>query len=220
MISRFFMLLAVGGLFVAAAASLSSEESADPVISYYWDKARQTAQHADSARNSHEFDFLATTFRHRVGSRGEILRTDTLVSRRFLKNGQEDSVQVLSGDPTRFPILDINCPSLFEQSYHLNMFPNDLGGADLAIGIISDSGSDQPDGLVIIDRINHHLKWLYLYYPDVPGYKRLTRSFRFRLVEGFAFPDSVWEVGTKLGVFSEECYRLETGISDINISRQ
>jgi hypothetical protein len=61
------------------------------------------------------------------------------------------------------------------------------------------------------------LRWLYLYYPSTSGVERLTRSFRFTEVEGYVFPDSIWEVGARSGIFSLEYYRLETGIVEIEV---
>jgi len=102
--------------------------------------------------------------------------------------------------------------------YHIHFYPNDTGGLSLAMGFRADSTMPrQPDGLVVIDRTEYYPRCLYLYYPNKPDFKRFTRTFRFALVDGFIFADSISEVAARQGIFSLENYRLETSISDLTI---
>jgi len=212
------LLLLLSLLLLTAVYVVCQESGDDPILDYYWDKACNVMLQVDSVKAKSTYVFRARSFRHRVDSEGHITKTDSLEADHFYSGSTLDSQTVVSGDPERFEDLDLAPFNIYKHAYHLNMFPNDTGGVDLAIGLTSDSTTPtQPDGLLIMDRREFYVKWLYLPYSDKPGYKRYTKSFRFIPVDGLIFPDSIWEVGTKQGVFSSENYRLETGISDIKV---
>ncbi len=196
-------------------SSVIGDEEPDPVLEYYWDKAARAAVTCDPAFEDLPYSCNVRSYRYRMDSEGRKVFTDSLLTVCFFSGGRLDSQQVIGGEVGRFKNLDLSFPNIFEWNYHTNLFPNDTGGAELAIGILSDStNTDQPEGLMIIDRNQGYLRRLYLYYPNKPGYQRFTRSFRFVFKDGYVFPDSIWEVGTTLGVFSSHSYRIETGLTD------
>jgi hypothetical protein len=109
---------------------------------------------------------------------------------------------------------------VFDDLFEHKFFPNDIGGQDLAIGFTPITVDDTlPNGIAVIDREEHDLKYLYLYFPNPDGYKRLTRSFRFEQFSGYTFPDSIWEVGAKQGIFTTDYYRLESKIENFQLLR-
>lgn len=109
---------------------------------------------------------------------------------------------------------------MFVDSFGHGFFPNDTGARELAISFENISSSDTlPSGIAVIDREEFTLLSAYLFYPREEGFKRLTRSFRFSDNAGFNFPDSVWEVAARQGIFSTEYYRLETKIKEIQLLR-
>lgn len=209
--------VAVGLAIVLAAGSLWSEDP-DPVLQFYWNSAAREAKAADPGPAGLSYVLTARTFCHRIGGGGRISATDTVTAEYHYTADHLDSIKTLTGNEACARKADLLAPYIFENRYALNLFPNDTGGPGLAIGLTSDSAAvAQPDGLMVINRNKYNLMNLYLYYPDKEGYRRFTRSFRFVEFEGYTFPDSVWEVGTRLGVFSSEDYRTETGITDIKI---
>ena len=48
---------------------------------------------------------------------------------------------------------------------------------------------------------------------------RKSKVISFIEHEGFVFPDSLWELKVKSGIFSSEVFRTETGITNIQIQR-
>jgi len=197
---------------------VGADDEPDPILEYYWQHARRAARANSPDTTGVSYSFRARTYKHTVSDAGRISRTDSVLQDYFFSDGTPDSVKTVQGEAGRFKDLDFSHPAVFESEYHLSLFPNDTGGPRLAIGLWSDSTlGAQPDGLVVIDRNQYFLYSLYSYYPEKGGYKRFTRSFRFVMVDGYVFPDSVWEVATKLGVFFPESYRLETGISEIRV---
>jgi len=199
-------------------AGHSRTEEPDPVLKYYWDNAAETARATNPSNTDVSYKITARTFCHRIGSGGSIASTDTVNCEYFYTGNRLDSLRAGEGKEACARKADLTIPHIFDNSYELSLFPNDTGGAGLAIGLTSDStATGQPDGLLVIDRKSYVMKNLYLYYPDKEGYRRFTRSFRLIESQGFVFPDSVWEVGTKLGIFSSENYRTETGVTDIII---
>lgn len=191
-------------------------EETDPVLEYYWTNAGKAAPVFNPNKTGVSYQFRATSWRRSRGDNEEWAQSDSLVRDFFVSNGSIDSVLTIKGEPDRFDDLSFFHPEIFELDFHLGLFPNDTGGAPLAISMMYDSASvGQPDGLVVIDRYQYNLRSLYLYFPGRSGYLRFTQSWRFTVIDGLVFPDSVWEVGTKMGVFSTDSYRLETGITDI-----
>ncbi|MDD3731697.1 MAG: hypothetical protein PHU88_04905, partial [candidate division Zixibacteria bacterium] len=185
-----------------------------------WDRALSVRKSRDPVETGTSYSFVATSFYNKVDRRGQVVDVDTLSSEYFFSWGNLDSSRTLFGDPDRFRTLDLNVPDIFKFDYYHYFFSNDTGGADLAIGFDTRVASDPgPVGLIIIDRNRFLLRWMYLFYPFKEKYKRFSRSFRFVEIEGYLFPDSIWEVGSKRGIFFSDDYRLETGIDNFKIYR-
>ena len=211
------LLLVLAALLVTSLVR-ALDPDIDPVLRYYWEHARAAAATFDPNVPGVSYQFTAKTYRHSVTKGGFIRMSDSITQDYFYSNGVLDSVRTVRGLAKHFKNLDLSCPAVFQGEYHLNLFPNDTGGAKLAIGLSTDSVLEhQPDGLVVLDRYRYFPHSLYLYFPDKGGYSRFTRSFRFVLIDGYVFPDSVWEVATRLGIFFPESYRLETGITNIRV---
>lgn len=207
----------VVGFFALIAVAVAQDNS-DPVLDYYWSGAGSRLQETSPIKAEVTYTLSTRTFIHKVNSSGEIVKTDTLVAEFDYHDGQyvsrveADSLQPLADR------VDLTYPNVFDGDYHLNFFPNDTGGEELAIGLRADSAvSGWPDGLVYIDRDNKRLLRMYLHYPGREGFKRFSRSFRFVEKDGYVFPDSVWEVAVESGFIASDVWRIETGITDITI---
>ncbi len=202
---------------MAAAVIVLADDEADPVVEYYWEKARTTFEANNPATANLQYTLTARTYYKHISRRGKMVKIDSAVVDYYCTGNEVDSLKMVSGDNSRFPNLDLTFTNILNMAYRHYTFPNDTGGIDLALGFDADSGSNNPDGLIIIDRNRYLLRWLYLYYPAKPGYRRFTRSFRFTQVDSYVFPDSIWEVATRPGIFTDDSYRLETGVTDIKI---
>lgn len=210
---------AVLSLYSMLYASLSSQEP-DPVLKFYVSQADSTFEKSTLSRQSIKYSFEAATYFKSIGRGGAVKNIDSSIVRYFCNGTTLDSHVTQLQANHHLPEITFIYPNVFEESFEHKFFPNDIGGEDLAIGFSNDSTSDHlPDGIAVLDREEFNLKNLYMYFPDPEGYKRLTRSFRFSQFSGFTFPDSIWEVGAKQGIFSTEYYRLETKISNIQLLR-
>lgn len=191
-------------------------DETDPILQYYWSRAAERAARLDPTSAGIDYSFTASSYAYQIGFGGRIIRTDSTVADLYYTGGKLDSQITLAGNSRRFERLDLSFPNVFEIAYHLNLFPNDTGEKELAIGLLADSAEDLlPDGLVMIDRTDFTPRRLYLCYPRKKGFKRFSRAFRFAVVDGYLFPDSIVEVGIRHGIFKLENYRLEIGISNI-----
>ena len=204
--------LGLGGVI-----SPTPNDETDAVIEYYWNKADSAFKPRDPVTAGLVYKMVAATYHKHIGKNGRIVKIDSATSAYYCHAGQIDSQQVISGNGSRFADIDLTFTSAFDLDYHHFSFPNDTGGAALAIGLETDSGSTNPNGLIVLDRYSYLPLALYLFYPGKQGYNSFSRSFRFTEVDGYIFPDSIWEVGSREGVFSRENYRLETSISSIVI---
>jgi hypothetical protein len=206
------------GLAAAATLVLAEDIGDDPVLAFYCDRAAAVTQSRDPFERGLSYSFTARTYLKDTDDQGRVEKTDSLVARYFISFGRIDSQQVVTGRPDLIDSLPLRYPNVFDQDYHFQFYPNDTGGPRLAIGF--DTGNDStrvPVGLAILDRERYFLHRLYLYFPYRPDFKRFTRSYRMVERQGFVFVDSIWEVVSKAGIFATEDYRVETGITDIEI---
>ena len=200
--------------------ALGQTDEEDPVLSFYSDRARAAVDSRNPLERGTVFSFDALTYYKRVGRGGRIEHVDSTLSTYYFSFGKLDSLTTDSAASSRDYEVDISYPNVFDHDYIFSFYPNDTGGADLAIGFDNDTiSAESPVGIAIIDRTRYFLKWLYLHYPQKEGYKRLSQSLRFTEQDGLIFPDSICLVAAKSGFFSTEHYRLETGISNLVIER-
>jgi len=204
-------------LVLGGAVSPRPNDDSDDVIEYYWEKANLAFESADPVATGLVYKLVAATHYKHIGKNGRVVKIDSATSEYYCRAGQIDSQRVINGDGSRFADIDLNFTSIFDLDYHHIGFPNDTGGDALAIGLETDSGSTNPNGILVIDRNSYLPQALYLFYPEKEGYNSFSRLFHFIEVDGYIFPDSIWEVGSRDGIFSTENYRLETSISSILI---
>jgi len=198
----------------------TSADETDPVLKFYVSQADSAFVRTSLRNRPVNYSFLAFTYFKSIGKKGVVTRLDSTVTRYFCSGATLDSTQTLVEPKGKIPKLTFTFSNVFTEDYGHNFFPNDIGNQDLAIGFDSYSEPDTlPSGIAVVDREDYVLRRLYLYYPNPEGYKRLTRSFRLAEFGGYVFPDSIWEVGAKQGIFSTEFYRLETGIEQIQLLR-
>ncbi len=195
-------------------------QSDDDVLEFYCKRAEAVADSRDPLVHGLNFAVKIRSYYKRIGGRGQVTDIDSSFAELFFSFGQLDSLKRDTILSTRDIEIDIAYPKVFETDYEFSFYPNDTGGADLAIGFDTDTVlRDEPVGLAIIDRALYYYKWLYLHYPEKENYRRYSRSYRFHLQEGYLFPDSIWVVASDRGLLSNEDFRIETGISDIMIFR-
>jgi hypothetical protein len=195
--------------------------SNDPVLTYYWDHANATLLSGDPDQRGLSYSYVATSYYKKIGRLGAIEWADSLRTAYYYSFGKLDSSKVLlAAKRDGIPAVDLDYPNVFSDLYYLNDFPNDTGGESLPIGFDSDTTQPAlPTGIALIDRNSYFPRWLYLHFSAPSGYRRFTRSFRFTVRDGFIFPDSIWEVATKDGLFFSTSYRLETRIDSLTIHR-
>lgn len=195
-------------------------EESDPVLSYYCERASQAFVGQNPLETGASFSFRSTSYYKNIGENGEITRVDSGITVFYYSFGKLDSSEVvLKPEHTQKPI-DMSYPDVFSGDYDFYFYPNDTGGAQLAIGFETFSAEDTiPVGVAVIDRDRFFLRWLHLHYPNKTYHKRFSRSFRFAEYEGYVFADSFWQVSAKRGVFTTEFFRVETGVSDFRLYR-
>lgn len=200
-------------------AALAQDES-DPILSFYCQRAADTFKTRDPLQAGLTFSFRATTYYMNIGKRGEVTGLDSGITDYYYSFGELDSSKVVLKPERSQKAVDLTFNNIFASDYEFYFFPNDTGGADLAIGFDTPIEQDSlPVGLAIIDRDRYFFKQLHLHYPNRKHYKRYSRSFRLLEYQGYIFADSVWQVSAKRGVFTTEFFRTETRISDIEIFR-
>ena len=199
------------------AAAQSRDESA---LRFFWDRARAVLSAGNPDAHGARFSFEATTYYKNVGKFGVATLEDSVKEIRHYSFGNLDSSRIIVAPKKESLRGDLTVPNVFDSQYILNFFPNDTGGPEIAIGFEADSTHYQwPVGLAILDRQLYNPLWLYLTYPHKSRYRHFSRSFRFTRVDGFIFPDSVWEVGVIDGLISTRSYRIETGVTNLKVYR-
>ena len=207
-----------------AAASLvfsePAEEESDPILSFYCRRAAESFSSRSPLESGANFSFRARTYYMSISDDGEVLRRDSGVVDYFYSFGELDSSEVVLAPERSQDPNDFGFANVFSDDYEFYFFPNDTGGTGIAIGFDTYTEQDSlPVGLAVIDRSRYFLRWLHLHYPDRKRQKRYSRSFRFVEHDGYVFVDSAWRVSAKVGVFTTEFFRAETGITDIKVYR-
>lgn len=193
-------------------------EEVDDVLQFYCKRAAAVSKARDPIERGANFSVRTRTFYKKVGRGAEVTALDSSLDTYYYSFGRLDSVINTFQPSHSIPDLELFSPRIFDIDYRFNFFPNDTGGVEIAIGFDTDSTvPGRPTGLAIIDRNRYLLRMLYLHYPNLEEYKRFSRSFRFSQVDNYLFPDSVWVVASRHGIFSSEHFRIETGIIEIKV---
>jgi hypothetical protein len=206
-----------GAVLLTGAALLAQSE--DPVLRFYCDRARVTCNERHPVQQGLTYSFTATSFRQQLGRKGTIKHVDSTIANYYFSEGALDSLTTTMSTSGKIKDLDFFYPNVFDLDYDYRFFPNDTGGDLLTIGFDTDSlGDPRPVGLAVIDRYDYSMSRLYLFYPEKPKYKRYSRVLYLSPHDGYVFPDSVVESGSRSGILSDDHYRLRTMISDLRIS--
>lgn len=213
------------GFFLATLMLLAGHfqgqsQETDSILSYYRQRAAQAYDSRSPYLSGINFSFRATTYYMNIGEHGEVTRLDSGITDYYYSFGELDSSKVILKPEKAQKPPELESFNVFASDYLFHFYPNDTGGAELAIGFDTYREDDSlPVGLAVIDRNRYFLRWLYLHFPNKKYHKRFSRSFRFVEHEKYIFPDSVWQVSARRGVFTTEFFRTETGISSITVYR-
>jgi hypothetical protein len=221
MLSRQNLCLSTILVCLCLSITLLAQSASDKILKFYWDQARSATASRLPDNAGLSYSLLAHTVYREFGEKGFITHRDSVTTRYFFAFGKLDSAKTIRKSSGTIPNVDLTYPDVFENQYQINLFPNDTGGATIALGFDIDSSQvDWPVGLTLLDRARYFPRWLYLFYPVKEGYRRFSRSLRLVEKDNFIFPDSIWEVATVDRLFSNTAYRLDTGIREITIYRK
>lgn len=212
-----WILIVAIGLAPSLGSESAGDEALDPVLEYYRAKAEKAF---NQSVPDHAYSVKATTYYKTFGADGRFDLQDSVTGWYYISAGTLDSQNISTPNSQLPEPVSFEYPNVFADNYLFYFFPNDTGGLELAIGFDTYTAEDTlPDGFAIIDRSDGYLRRLYLYYPSGERLKRYTRSFRFVRYDGYVFPDSIWIITARAGIFSTEYLRFETGVSEIRIDR-
>lgn len=202
---------------------LAAQEASDDILEFYQTRAGGVFDSRSPFESGLSFSLLGKTYYIVYDKAKNKSIKDSLIYRSYYSFGKIDSTIKVCKEcmfPEELEMSTIFYPNVFDGSYLYNFFPNDTGGSDLAIGFDTKELIDSlPDGLALIDRERYFLKKLHLYFYKERRDRRESKSYRFTEHEGFIFPDSIWEIKAKRGIFSTEYYRLETSLTEFQIYR-
>jgi len=208
----FFVILVTSMLF--------AQDEPDEILTYYTNRANEVFDGRNPIVSGVVFSFTVKQYYKIFNDNGSTKIIDSVESQCYYSFGRIDSVLTLTEPKNEFDTLYLDYPNVFSEEYQFNFFPNDTGGQELAIGYDSYEYSPEiPVGLATIDREYYFLKRLYQHYKANIKIERWSKAFRFLEIDGFIFPDSIWEMKSKSGIFSTEYYRVESGITNIKIQR-
>ncbi len=188
------------------------------IIDYYWRKAARAYPEHDPVIAGQTTSYTVSGYIRQLSRGGKVKTTDSSVSRYCYSHRALDSVVFVRGRkrPT-FPI-DVTVPNVFDTTYVRALYPNDNGGAELAIGFDTDSTHDQrPVGIITIDRDECTIRRLHVAYLDKPGCARFSRSYHFIRIDSWVVPDSITETAALRRFMVDEDYRIDIVITDIEV---
>lgn len=199
---------------------ISSEESDDPVMEYYIANGSGSYASRHPLKSGLAFSFEAKTYYKLLNDDAVYVLIDSSISHYYFSFGQIDSVKQVVKPEESFDSLAVDYPNVFQNYYIYNFFPNDTGSESISIGFDSPTFPDSlPVGLIVMDRDQFYLEYLYLYHLNEKKFKRWSRGYRFVEMEGYVIPDSIWTIKSRRKLLGNEHYRYETGITGISIYR-
>lgn len=212
----------IGSLLVLACGLVAQDDSGDdPVLEYYRSRAEGQTDSRNPLVAGVQFSLTGRTFLSEFDRKGDEEVKDSAIFTNYYSFGELDSQAVVLSSKDGLSDIDITFPNVFAADYHFRFYPNDTGGADLAIGFESDSGINlTPVGLAVIDRTRYFPRRFYLYYPNEERYERYSRVISLREQDGFIFPDTITTFYAVAGIFSIDHYRLDTYIDSVKIMRE
>ncbi len=205
---------------VALVLPVVAQEETDEILHHYQKRAGEVFDGRNPFISGVTFSFEATTFRKIYDKNGNTSIADSSISLYYYSFGNLDSIVTKVPSEKKIDSTDMQYPNIFKGIYKYNFYPNDTGGKELSIGYDSyEFDPSVPIGIATIDRDRYFLKQLYMHFVNEKRIDRSSKAFRFIEFEGYIFPDSVWELKCKSGIFTREYYRIETGIRNIKIQR-
>lgn len=202
-------------LLVAAGMVLAED---DAILGYYADRAGSVFQSRNPIESGQAFSFRLVAYYRELNKQSEYELVDSAETRYFVSFGQVDSTEVIYKAKKELESFEINYPNIFKDDYIYNFYPNDSGGSELSIGFDSSPvDSTLPIGMVVIDRTNYYLRYLYLYYLADKKYKEQSFGYRFSEHDTFVYPDSVWIMKSERNFFSTTYFKYEYGIYDFKL---
>lgn len=188
----------------------AQDESDDPVLDFYCERARAVYRTHNPFDNGATFSFRARSWVTELKQRGKEVPVDSSLVRYYYSSGNLDSQQIIMSTSDDLIGTDFSYPNLFDHEYDFSFFPNDAGGEVLAIGVDADTARGlYPVGIAVIDRNRYFLRRLYLYYPDLDRYERYSQVISFLNHGQVVFPDTVQITYAKAGVLSTGHFRLQ-----------
>ena len=213
-------ILIVFVVLVVFALTVAAQEETDEILDFYQKRAGEVFKSRNPLEAGVTYSFESTTYHKSFDKDYNIFIKDSTVEKYFFSFGKLDSIQIITPPKKSIDSLDFTYPNVFTGEYKYNFFPNDTGGNEISIGYDSyEYNTSLPVGIATIDRDRYFLKNLYLHIMNSKSIYRRSKAIRFIELEGYVFPDSLWELKTKRGIFSTEFYRIETGIKNIKIQR-
>jgi len=214
---RLVALIVAIGLYLVAFGV--NQVKSDDVLDYFTDRTAAVYKSSNPLLSGVNFSFVTTTLFQPLGEKSTIVRTDTSSARMYFSFGELDSTQILIGEENYFNDSLFWASNIFTCDYSFDFFPNDIGGAYVAIGFDTDSAyATKPIGIAQVDRDRYFLHRLFLYYPNRTKHECFSRQINFGLVDSYLFPDSIIETGAKAGVFIAEYFRRTIIIKEIIIN--
>ena len=213
----------VGILFVfivvgLAVVSAAQENETDPVLEFYRERAAGQIESRNPDRAGLEYALTVRAQLTELERGGDFVLKDSARFTNHYNFGIMDSQTVVFSTNDDLLDIDLSYPNVFEADYFFNFYPNDTGGAALAIGFESDTVKDlSPVGLAVIDRNRYSLKRLYLHYPDTEKYERYSRVVSMQERRGFLFPDTVEVTYARAGIFSVDHFRITSVIDTVHL---
>jgi hypothetical protein len=193
-------------------------QSDDDITGYYWGKSATVWATSEASRSRMKYRLRCTTVRTGMSRTGKFEGADTLVADYYFTGTGLDSVKTVDGSIKNWELVELWPPDVYSLDYSTSAFPNDDGRGGLAVGLDTDSTmATEPTGLAVLDRFSYRIHRLYLYYPPFGDYIRLSRSFQFQEQDGIVYPDSIWTIAARRGLFYPDRFRLDSDIEEVEV---
>jgi hypothetical protein len=199
-------------------AVVFGQSGGNPALEYYRSGAEKVMQEQCPLWQSESFSCKAVSRYYRYEDK-KMSFVDSSIAHYFFTGSVLDSVRPIVSSGKKSLRFSFDCPNLFSSQYLFNFYPNDTGGAQIALGVDSPQEADSlPVGVAIINRTTMRPITLFLYYPIKEDYRRYSRTLNFTDTTGPIFPNRIVEIGVRDGLLSTETYRVEIERLELSVT--
>lgn len=210
----FRIIVIVSLLFLIYPVLIFGAEIDDPAMEFYLNKTDSALNNSTLFNDKLQYAVQIKSIYQKISYRGITADSDTANFLIEAVDGLFNVSQIVDSsglEENIIPFDEIKFIKPWETNCRFFFFPRDTGSGDLAIGFApADTlAKNSPEGMIIINRDNHHLERVYLHYQFVGEFEWLSKTYQFSYENETILLKSLTIQGCYYGFFQRRFFRQD-----------